>query len=56
MILGILDGYVGLNVLMFTQIYAVVYWDNSTSLIILAMWLPMLSFIIIYAHSGGKGS
>ena len=35
MILGILDGYFGLIGPIFTQIYVAIYWDNSTSVILL---------------------
>jgi hypothetical protein len=40
--LGLWKGYIGLSGAICTQIYAAVYGDHSTSIIILAPWFPTL--------------
>ena len=53
MIFGLLDGYAGLSIPIFTQISAALFGDNSTSLILLAAWLPAL-ISLLFMHTIGE--
>jgi hypothetical protein len=53
MILGLLVGYGGLSVPIFTQISVALFGDNSTSSILLAAWLPAL-ISLLFMHTVGE--
>ncbi|GLT70560.1 hypothetical protein SLA2020_426320 [Shorea laevis] len=54
MMLGLLKGYCGLSGTIFTQIYVAIYGDDSTSLILLAAWLPVLISLSVMYTIGEK--